>query len=297
MSFDVDQTEVAAAMESAPEQGQQSPQNTDTIPSQQSGQQGAAKEAAIAEAVSELEKLGKFKFQGKEWTAEDLKNAVLRQEDYTRKTMELSKEAKYQKNLYWDLEEVRKDPALAAQFRQLYPKEYHPYVDKVLQGVQSGSGQPQPGQQASPNPSEPKYLPIDPEVAERFERVESYVREKEVSAIESQLETWDAKFADKYKLADQESVYAKADALYSARKAEDPNFKFTEQLWEKLYQADHQRHTSRYEGHYRTLQKSQLDAGLKGRDVAAGGGTPSQGPKEYRTIREATNAALAELDG
>lgn len=284
--LDVDQTEVANAMESAPE-----PSSTLETPSQDVQSQGASKDAAIADAVSELEKLGKFKFQGKEWTAEDLKKAVLRQEDYTRKTQKLSEEGKYQKALYWDLKSVRENPQLAAQFRQLYPKEYHSLVDQVLGELQNT--EPRQGQQ-SPS-AEPKYLPIDPDVANRFEKVEAYVREKEVSAIESQLETWDAKFADKYKLADQESIYAKADALYTARKAEDPDFKFTEQLWEKLYKADHDRHTHRYEGHYRTLQKSQLDAGLKGRDVASGGGTPSQGPKEYKTIREARDAAMAEF--
>lgn len=287
MSFDVDQTEVANAIESAPEPTQ-APEGQ-----QQQQSQGASKDAAIADAVSELEKLGKFKFQGKEWTAEDLKKAVLRQEDYTRKTQKLAEEGKYQKNLYWDLKSVRESPHLAAQFRQLYPKEYHSLVDQVLEEMQSTGLQQ--GQQQSPNATEPKYLPIDPDVMSRFEKIEAGVREKEISAIESQLETWDAKFTDKYKLADQESVYAKAEALYDARKAEDPNFKFTEELWEKLYKADNDRHTQRYEGHYRTLQKSQLDAGLKGRDVASGGGTPSQGPKEYKTIREARDAAMAEF--
>jgi len=292
MSFDVDQTEVANALESATAAEQAQQPSTDQGSSEPQQSQGASKDAAIADAVAELEKLGKFKFQGKEWTAEDLKKAVLRQDDYTRKTQKLADEGKYQKALYWDLESVRKNPQLAAQFRQLYPKEYHSYVDTILAESQNTG---LPAQTQSTNPSEPKYLPIDPDVADRFEKVEAYVREKEISAIESQLDTWDAKFADKYKLADQESIYAKAEALYAIKKAEDPNFKFTENLWEKLYQADHQRHTQRYEGHYRTLQKSQLDAGLKGRDVASGGGTPSQGPKEFRTIREARDAAMAEF--
>jgi hypothetical protein len=90
-----------------------------------SAQQSEAAPESTPQTVAELDKLEKFKFEGQEYTPQELKNAILRQSDYTRKTQEFSQERRFYDNLQADLRSVRSNPALAAEFRRTYPEKFH----------------------------------------------------------------------------------------------------------------------------------------------------------------------------
>ena len=51
-----------------------------------------ASKSESAQAILELDKVKEFLFEGQKFTPQELKNAWLRQQDYTRKTQELARE-------------------------------------------------------------------------------------------------------------------------------------------------------------------------------------------------------------
>lgn len=278
MSFP-DSSEVAQAIESQESQGAPS------------GEQ--APEAAPS--ITELDKLEKFKFEGREWTPSDLKKSVLMHQDYTRKTQEFAQERKYYDNLSADLKQVRVNPALAAEFKRLYPEKFHGYLEHVLGQAGNTSAQPDQGSTAS---SQSKYAQLDPEVVARFERVEANVFNKEVAAIEKELEAQDTEFSSKFPMADVDSCYAKAQSLLDRNKdlPKDQHVELSKEIWERIYKADHEKNQKRYEAVYKDNINKQKQAGLKGKDAGAGGGMPGGSPRTYKSIKEATSAALADLD-
>lgn len=279
-----DSSEVAQAIENAP----------DAAPESASGGDLAPENAAPTEQqLTELERLEKFKFDGQEYTPQELKKAILRQADYTRKTQEFSQERRYYDNLKADLRSVRANPALASEFRRVYPQKFHDYLEDIVASTGTPSA-PKPETMGNQTP----YAQLDPQLISRFEKLENTYFEKEVQAIETSLEAQEKEFSTKYPMADLENVYSKAQALLDRNGSlpQDEQIKLTKDLWDRIYKADHEKNKLRYESYYKENINKQKQAGLKGRDAGAGGGMPSGAPKTFKTIKEATNAALADLD-
>lgn len=267
--------------ESEVEQG--SPETTEPSAPDTTGAQGgdAAPAHDTAPQILDLDSVDKFKFGGKEWTPGDFKNSVMFHSDYSRKTQALAEERKYYDNLSADLATVRKNPQMASEFKKHYPEKFHAYLDYV------SPNQPKPD--ANTGKSDSPYA-NDPALMERLDRLESDHKERQVQLIEAEIDARFKTLSPKYPMADEEAVIARALALDSRGE------KLTPKVWESIFKSVHDQGQKRAEKFYADKVEKQKTANQKGRDVAAGGGTPGTAPKAPRTIKEATAAAIDELN-
>lgn len=282
MGFEEAQEALAKADFSQPQQT--SEQETSIRDSDASSTQTEGLSSRQAAEIADLEKLGKFKFDGKEWTAKDLKNAYLMHSDYTRKTQALSEERRYAENVGYDLIAVANDPSLAAKFKEIYPKQYHAQLDQVLSYVQKGgvqqSSQPQQSQQRSS---------VDPDFQQRFERLEKSIQEKEVAAVEAQLDATFSKLSEKYKFADEETVIARAQALLNR------GVELNDATWNELFKQINDARQAQYQSFYKAQVGKQQSANVRGKDMGPGGGIPGEAPKKL-SLKEVRDYAISQLE-
>lgn len=239
--------------------------------------------------ILDLDKVEKFKFEGREMTREEAKNSWLRQQDYTRKTQELAKEREsykesqtdkqFSENLYADLKNVRDNPELADKFRQVYPEKYHSYLD-ILEAKQQEASAPVKLQ------ADPEMYGIKKELAE----VKGYFQEQRVQAAEAQIDAIISKLSPKYPLADEET------ALVRARAANENGVKLTAESWEDIYKGIHEKNLARYKEHYEKQVKEQQTANKNGKDTGKGGGIPGSAPKKL-SWDDADKSAFAAMSG
>lgn len=266
------------------QQNQSSPQN----PAPQRDSQGQPSQT-VTQALAELDKMEKFKFQGREYTPAELEKAMLRQQDYTKKTQEFAKtregfekEQKYHENLAYDLMKIRDNPQLAKEFIQIYPEKFHKHLREVL-GTNQGQTQNQQSQQ-TPAP--------DVETLQRLERVEKFYHQQEVAknsaTINSQIERCQKKYPD----ALPELALAR---IYEAMN--DPNVEVTDQLWDETFKASDQQMKDIVKQRYGDLVKKQTEANAKSRDVDTGGGTPGRAPAKFKSLDDVTAHAIKTLRG
>lgn len=227
-----------------------------------------------------LDKLDKFKFGDKEWTPDQLRKSIMLHSDYTKKTQQLAEARKYYDNLDADIEAVKANPQLAAKFKEIYPEEFHRYLkyaghsesQSQQQGVQSSQ------QQAA----------VDPQFLDRFSRLESYVKEKEVQAYEAQLDNTFATLSKKYPNGVEDVVLAKAQALL------DKGEELSNQSWENLWKQSHESMTKRIDQMQQQKFEAQKGANSKAKGPGIGGGIPGEAPRRM-TLKEATEQAVSDL--
>lgn len=254
----------------------------------------------------DLSSLAKFRFEGKDWTIDDLKKSILMQSDYTRKTQALAQERqtyqqdqKFAANLKSDLEFVLQNPDKVAEFKQVYPEKYHGILDVLLSRQQVNNQ----------NPQGPKETPsVNPVLENRLTKMEKILLEQERQTYEAKVEATNAaidqvftKMNAKYPFVDEEVVISRAQALHEKAKAEgNPHLLVDEQgnqkadAWDKIFKSVNENAQKRYESHYKKQVTEQKTANGKGKDIASGGGIPGQAPKRM-TIREASEHAIATL--
>lgn len=254
-----------------------------TQQSQEIAPQGASHEQeSEAPSITDISKLEKFLFDGKELTPQELKQSILRQADYTRKTQELAqqresyeKEKLFSEKISIDLEEVRKDPSLVQAFKQTYPEKYHKLLDLVLGPQQQAQGQNQPQ--------------VPKELLSRLERVESTFREREVAAIEADLDVKFSKLSAKYPRADEEKVITRASLMLNQGE------ELTDAKWESLFKSAHEAQLKAYQDWQKQQVTEQKQANAKGKDIAPGGGIPGQAPKRM-SLKEAMAMAVQNAE-
>lgn len=235
--------------------------------------------------ILDLDSVEKFRFADKEWTPSELRNAYLMQSDYTRKTQALAEERKYAENLSTDLQAVLSNPELVEQFKSVYPKKYHAVVDNLLErhgGSQHGEGQ-------TPNSNQRQQAYGDPQLNQRLERLESQLFEREVQAASQELDGILGKMNEKYPYAKEREVLAMAQSLM------DQGHDLDQKAWDRLYQASQKENEGRFEKFYSEKVGKQKEANSKGKDMGAGGGIMGRAPVKPRTIKEASEYALQEL--
>lgn len=228
--------------------------------------------------IVDLDKQERIRWNGQEWSTKDLMSGYMRQSDYSRKTQALAEERKYYDNLSYDLEAVKQNPALAAQFRQLYPQKFHNYLRYL--GVNE---QPQ-------NAGQNNNQSVDPQFLHRFEALERDMNERKIMAIESDLDSKFKVLSQKYPFAHEEAVIARAEA------ALDKGIKLTNEVWDKLWKTVDEQSRAIAKKYYSQLVNNQRSANSRGRDIGGGGGTPQSSPRAPRTIKEASEHALRELE-
>lgn len=259
-------------------------------------------EAATSDSVStspdgqlvNIDTPDRYRYKGRnlnEW-----ESGYMRQQDYTSKTQALAQERRFVDNLSHDLERVRSNPQMAEQFRSIYPEKYHGYLRYVLE---NSNQNPQQQQQTREGSSQSQYARLDPAMEMRVNQLEAGFREREVAAISAELDSKFASLATKYPFADEEAVVARAQALLSKMKENDPlnqNLKISDKQWDALWKGQNDRAYGLSDTQYKKKVDSQIKANRKGSDTGKGGGLPGQAPRQYKTIKEATNAALADIE-
>lgn len=250
----------------------------------QPGSQLSQSQAQVAQAIAELDKMDKFKFQGREWTPKDLERAILRQQDYTKKTQELAEERKFYENLYADLNFVKSNPQHATDFIKTYPEKFHPYLKAVLNEAQQSQAQGQQQMQA-------QRPQIDVDLMSRLHKLESTLTEQEVAKNTEHINNTISRLEKKYPDAVSEMVIARVYEAYNQGVKPD------DQIWEDTFKAVDQQMKDLVKARYGELVKKQTQVNAKARDVDPGGGTVGRAPKKFGSLKEATEAAVRDLTG
>ena len=247
-------------------------------------------------AIQDLEKLEKFMYKGKEWTTADLEKAILRQQDYTRKTQSLSderkayeserqNEEKYYNNLHWDLLAVANNPNLAAKFLEVYPEKFHTYLKETLTKTS--------GQQNSQNQNynqQQNQVP-DVEMMSKVQKLEQFYNEQQTAKVTADINQSIDKYSKQYKDAIPELVIGRVYEAYNN------GVKVDDALWASTFEKVDVEMKQLLRDRYGSLVKAQKAANSKGRDVDSGGGTVSNAPTKFKNIGDVTKNALKEITG
>lgn len=253
---------------------------------------GSATDAQI-QAILDLDKAEKIRMDGKEMTMKELKDSIMFQRDYTKKTQALAKEREYADNLDADLQAIGDNPELLEKFKQIYPAKYHSVADRVARYA-SPSQETQVS--AAPQGSDPELLKRIAMIEANNKRLLNDVETRELSAINSKLDSMASDMAKKYGLDKEdkeiveELVTARADVLLSRGE------KLTDQAFSTLWKGAVEKYQSLQKGYYAKEIAKQKQASAKARDAGPGGGVPGQAPKK-ETIREATERYAREISG
>lgn len=246
------------------------------------------------QAKVELDKLDKFMYKGQEWTPKKLEQSIMLQSDYTKKSQELKQlqqEKKFADNLQYDLKAVRQNPALAEQFKKIYPKHYHPAVDDLVDLLKT--------QDAKKEQTQEQKSPVDPKFLEEFNGMKSELQQWKDEQHRAQVETHTQKLVaieeqmvQKYPKTDVELVYARMQALVDSGQV-DPS-SINQELWERLYKDVHDKFEKLTKTEQKQVFNQVKETNKKASDVGRSGGTPGQAPKRVG-LSEATDVLLEDL--
>ncbi len=274
-------------MEAAPEVKEATPSDAEST--QQTSQSSTFAPESNQPSIAELEKLERFKFDGQEWTPKDLKNSILRHNDYTRKTQELAESRKsveteqlYRDNFEVDFEKVLQNPALMDVFKQYYPANWVKVAEKMLERVQAQTPKQTPSQPTQQSSG------VDPGLMKKIEYIEKTFQQREVEALEKSLDSEFTKLGQKYPKANQELVLARAQLL-SDQKIDI----LKDGQLEKIFKTLHDQDDTREKQWRENLLREQKTANAKGRDIGKGGGTPGKAP-EKMSMKEARARMMSE---
>lgn len=263
--------------------------------------QDASATENVAEAIAEIEKLAKFKFQGQEWTPKELERAILRQKDYTQKTQQIAqvkKEFESQQKFYLnyaaDLRTIEKSSpeqrqALISEFIKIYPQQFHSELDKALRNL---SGQ----DQSSATRTQQSHTP-DVALLSRLQSLEKIHHEQAVERSRASIESNIQKLSSKYKDAIPELVIGRVFEAYNQLAEQDPQAKLTDKMWEDTFKTVDEEMKSRMKNNYGDLVKKQTEANAKGKAPDASGGTVGRAPHKFKSLKEATQHAIRDLSG
>ena len=270
-----------------------------TQTTQQTEQQNQQVEAKAPSATLDLSKAEKIMFEGQEMTYEDLKKAYMRHQDYTKKTQALaeerktyesfSQEKKFYDNLHFDLKSVKQNPALADEFKKVYPEKFHAYLDAIVDGQTEKVARQE----------------LPPEVLNKLQEHDEFLsslKEEKTKAEETQimgqLEQWEGKFTKKYPNAEIASVYHAMEQYTSKMREDNPEFGFKD-LNEKVVEGIYKSVNDHFEKRFTEWQNNKLktirDANNKGGDIPPGGGIPGEAPKKMKLKDVAESIITSEF--
>ena len=177
-------------------------------------QAAPAPETPQTPSLTELDALSEFTFQGEKYTPDQLHKMLSEYKGYSEKAQNFAKEEEYLKNLDTDIENVLADPRLAEKFKQIYPKKYHAILDRLLSSNRQPETQSQAAQTNTNQPQVPKELLGKlSHIEERLGFYENRAFEAEVAAANAKIEAIMPPLLEKYPLASEEQVYARAEMV------------------------------------------------------------------------------------
>lgn len=242
----------------------------------------------VKDAITELERIEKFKFQGKEYTPKELGTLLKRseeaQKDYTRKTQALAEERRsyeeqkrFDDNYRIDLDKVRKDPALASEFLNVYPEKYHKYLKEAL----SSNSQVESREQQPQQPSAPQ-IPF--EILNDLHFLKSKFQKQEEERASLQIDRDLNNAVKEYDFADREQVMNRVSIWHKEQMDKDPSNGFIpvpEKVWKEFAEMSHNHEKAKYEARYNQQVTQQKEANKKAQDVGPGGATPANAPRRF----------------
>lgn len=248
------------------------------------------------EDLVDLARYNRVKLGDREMTRQELERGHMMHSDYTKKTQELAQERKYIDNLSADLKKIASNPALATEFKRIYPSKYHGYLDLVQQSRSTSQGTSQQAQ----SPSEIQRLSQElMQVQNVIRMYEQQSHEERVKQSTTEIDSAFAKYQSKYPLStprDPKTGYADESRILNAAQAViDSGEPLNDKAWEKIFKSSHAFYEAAFKGHYKQTANSQKAANARGKDIGSGGGIPGNAPNLPRTIKDATKAALQDL--
>lgn len=277
-NFGSTETKTESSVENAPEPKQDlAPEGAQDL--------ATAKKPETIQEILDLDKLERFRFGGKEWNPRDLRNATLRHEDYSRKTMEVAEARRYAENFPYDLESVVRDPSLLDKFKETYPKQYHAAVEAALERVKS----PQAPQPTAPNQVATQRNPDIDFIKSEIHEWRAAQRSAEVQKHEGWLDTQIDSLSKKYPYANSNAVLAISQVIA------DQGNQMTDKILEKLFKENAAENEAYLTKVHKEKVEKQLEVNKKAKDIGQGGGTPGAAPKGAKTLKEAKEAMLSHF--
>lgn len=242
----------------------------------------------------DLDKVEKFRWNGREYTRDALKKEIMLHKDYTQKTQKLSEEKKfieerkkYDENLYHDLEKVKANPALVEEFKKIYPEFYHKLVDFLQTGETIKKDNPAAIDETK---VEQKDLQ-DP----RVDEVYNWVTEQKLKTAEVEVNALFDKMSTKYPEASEREVIGQVQHLLALHRQSPRDYKKPDdKTIEDLFKTSQEDFVKRADARHSKRFNDQKAANAKGSGPGAGGGVPGAAPKVARNIKEATALALQD---
>lgn len=282
----------------------QTPSQAESVSSEQSNFSNT--QDADSPQLTELEKLERFKFEGREFTPQELKKAVLFQSDYTKKAQQLAEEKrqyesqlkeyetykseeKFRLNLRADLEHVRKNPQDAAKFLEVYPESFHKELQQVLREFNSVQRADQNQQQQQVK----TYEQLQQE--QRLSKLEKFYSEQEVAKQSTAINQNIEKLTKQYPDAIPEMAIGRVYEAYNQLLAKDPNAQLTDQMWNDAFKGAELDFQKRLKSKYGDLVKKQTEANARGRDIDTGGAAPGRPAPKFKNLSEVTKYAAADM--
>lgn len=239
---------------------------------------------AQAPSVTDIDGLSEFQFQGEKYTPERLNEIVNGFKKYSETARTREEREEFDKHFEVDRARLLKDPMLADQFRQKYPKEYHWILD-FLPREQRQEQAPPAAQNALP----PEFLKEIEDLKAWKQTQEQRTFQAEVKNAQSQIDKVTDPLFKKFPMADQDAVFAKADALLTS------GTRLTDKTWERLIRENHESAQKRWDQFQGAQIKQQVEKGKRAADVGPGGSTPGQAPVKPRTFDEAQEALMKHV--
>lgn len=251
------------------------------VADQSSGGQaeGGENTAQAQPQITSLDSLSEFEFQGQKLTPDQLQEVFHGHKAYGEMAKKSQAMERYWANLDTDIESVLADPSLAEKFKSVYPEQFHRILERVLGGTQK---------QAQQSQALPK------EVLSRLSKVDSLeamIHQQAVESANAKLDAMLPKLYEKYPLANNDQVLAKAEAMLSQ------GYKLNDAAWERLVKESHEGVDKVASGYYKKQLQTQMEKGQAGRDAGPGGAAPGKAPARPRTFAEAEAAVRAHLKG
>lgn len=241
-------------------------------------------EAPVVEnQPTDLDGLSEFTYQGEKYTPDALAKIFGEHKTYSQSHKEHQSEKKFSDNFQIDLESVLERPDLASKFKATYPQKYHAILDMFLRVNNANPAQTNNAQSSLPK----EFMSDFEQMKERIQFHERRAYEAEVQSANAKLDSILPPLFDKYKMANEDQVYGRAEALIQSGQ------KLTDKTWERLVRESDEKMQKKADQVYSARLKSQMDKGQRGSDVGPGGATPGQAPVKLKTFAEAQEAMIA----
>lgn len=241
----------------------------------------------------DLDKLERFRFNGRDWTPSDFRKDYERgymlQGDYSRKTRELAETRKFADNFAHDLRTVIADRNQLDEFKRIYPREFVEICERILEQM--------PHRQPTQQPQPPGA--VDPKWAERLSRVEGQLGHFQQATEQAQVEQIQGWLNNHFDVLSRKYPYADAEVINSrALEAAQKGTQITETVLDKLFKQHNEQVLERKAGWDKAGKEKatqQIAAGKRARDMGPGGGPPSGAPKSPKTMKEAKELWLQDI--